>query len=104
MVKKKPGVAHTAGGKPAEEAEVERTSPAHGSAPTGERSGPEASEPLEAAAQRSGPGAAPADEVATRLEEEAAQWKDRCLRAAAELELLREVAADPAEAPLPRPA
>jgi molecular chaperone GrpE len=86
MVKKKPGAAHTAGGRPAEQAEVTQATPMPESAPTGEREEPVTTQGLEAVSEGPTPPAEPADEAARRAREEAAQWKDRCLRAAAELE------------------
>jgi molecular chaperone GrpE len=86
MVKKKPGVAQTASGKTASHAEAEMAPPGPDSAPVESQ----ATAPESAAALEPAPGAGALverpDEAARRLEQEAAQWKDRCLRAAADLE------------------
>jgi molecular chaperone GrpE len=87
MVKKKPGVAQTTGGRTAAEAEAQKAPLWPESVPT-ERPGtaPGGASAVEGASEPAGALVEPADEAARRLEEEAAQWKDRCLRAAAELE------------------
>jgi molecular chaperone GrpE len=94
MVKKKPGAAHTASGKTAAEAEAGTASPGQESVQA------EGAEPRAGGATGAGMAAEGAAEERTAgaqgafvegdearvLEQEAAQWKDRCLRTAAEFE------------------
>ncbi len=87
MVKKKPGVAQTASGRTASQAEAETAPPGPEPARVEpQATAADAATALEPAAQAAGALVEPAAEAARRLEQEAAQWKDRCLRAAADLE------------------
>ncbi len=87
MHKKKPGVGQTPRGTTAPELEAQAVAAAAGAAsaePSGAVS--DTGELVEGMPAAAGVLAELPGEAVRRLEEEAAQWKDRCLRAAAELE------------------
>ena len=95
MTKKKPERAQTAREREAAESAALEAAAAD-AAPPGFAEVPVAF--AEPGSESAGPGASgalvePAAEAARRLEHEAAQWKDRCLRAAAELENFKKRAA-----------